>query len=82
VAEEKIRAEATIATTSVASFSEAFRFWLQLGPSKIPARWALLEIQIFGMKCKADGTQQPERTSVREDCEYRPTPQFARKMNL
>jgi len=43
---------------------------------------ALLGIQIFGMKCKADGTQQPERTSVREDCEYRPTLQFARKMDL
>ncbi len=43
---------------------------------------ALLEIQIFGMKCKADGTQQPERTQVREDCEYRPTTQFTRKMNL
>jgi len=44
--------------------------------------WALLEIQIFGMKCKAHGAQQPQCTWVHEDCEHRATQQFARKMNL
>jgi hypothetical protein len=43
---------------------------------------ALLEIQIFGMKCKAHGAPEPERTGVREDFEHRATQQFARKMNL
>jgi hypothetical protein len=41
-----------------------------------------LKIQLFGMKCKAPGAQQPEWTSVHEDCEHRATPQFAQKMNL
>jgi len=43
---------------------------------------ALLEIQIFGMKCKAHRAQQPECTSVHEDCEHRATQRFPRKMNL
>jgi len=37
---------------------------------------------ITGMKCKAPGAQQPEWTSVHEDCEHRATPQFARQLDL
>ena len=49
-------------------------------------RWCALrsplEIQICGMKCKSHGAQQPQSTSVHEDCEHRAAQQFARKMNL
>ncbi len=58
----------------------------------IDALRALLEIQIFGMKCKARvaspfGLMRGSRSNrnvlqVHEDCEHRATRQFARKMNL
>jgi len=48
----------------------------------VSGNYAWLKIQIFGMKSKAPGAQQPECTSVHEDCEHRATRQFAQKMDL